>query len=328
MMFSQVFRQLWRAGLWLVTGVAVLVFLLAIGVAVYSRTAHFHQLLHAQILAVLHDSLDAEVSFEETAGSIWQGLELRNLSIRKDGVEVVSLPRGVVSVDVLGQIVAALRTSSIQVAHITLTEPVVHLAQDPQAGWNVSRLMKQTEPPPSEPPAAPLPISILLPRLVIENGRVSARLADGKEFQVSALTLAGGLSLSPSGMQVEVNALQFAVSGTGIPDLQWQSRLTYADVEGRQNVALHSVDLRTAASHLQISGAVDNLAEPKVELQVAIDKLAATDVGLIAPPQRLRQDISGSIHIAGPLAGLQVDMTLEATDGHITSAVTANLAPA
>lgn len=321
---SQILRWLRRVGLWLVIGVSGLLVILVVGVVLYSRTAHFHQLLHAQILAALHDMFDAEVSFEATSGSVWQGLELRNLSIRKDGIEVVSLPRGVVSVDVFSQIMAALRTSSIQVANITLSEPVVHLVQDSQAGWNISRLVKQTEPPPPEQPAAPLPISVLLPRLVIENGRVSVRLADGREFQASAITLDGGLSLLPTGMQAEVRALQYALSGAGVPDAQWHSSVTFTDEGGVRNVTLQSIDLRTSASHLQLSGTVENLAEPKMELQLAINNLAASDVGLIAPPPRLRQDVSGNIRIAGLLSDLHVDTILKAADGHITSAVTAN----
>lgn len=319
----RIFSRLWRVGLWLVTTIAVLLLLLVVGVALYSRTAHFHQFLHEQILAVLQDSLDAEVSFEETTGSIWQGLELHNLSIRKDGVEVISLPLGVVSVDLFSQLAAAVRTSSIQVAKITLSQPVVRLVQDAKAGWNIDRLMKQSEP--TEQSAGPLPISILLPRLVIENGRVSARLADGKEFQVSALTFNGEAKLSPTGMQVDVNTLQLGASGTGIPDSQLDSSLAYADADGLQTVTLRSVDVRTAASHLQISGALKNLAKPEVEVQIAVNKLAAADVALMAPPQRLRQDVSGSIHIAGPLSDLHVDTILAAADGHVTSTVTANL---
>ncbi|MGE0684695.1 MAG: hypothetical protein AB7P69_27775, partial [Candidatus Binatia bacterium] len=322
---SQILRWLLRFGLWLLVGVGGLLVLLVVGVVLYSRTAHFHQFLHAQILAVLHDSLDAEVSFEETAGSIWQGLELRNLSIRQDGVEVVSLLRGVVSIDVFSQIMAVLRTSSIQVVNITLSEPVVHLVQDSEAGWNISRLMKQTEPPPPEQPAAPLPISILLPRLVIENGRVSARLADGKEFQASAITFDGGVSLLPTGMQAEVRTLQYALSGAGIPDAQWDSSLMFTNESGVQNVTLQSIDLRTSASHLQLSGTVENLAEPKMNLRLAINNLAASDVGLIAPPPRLQQDVSGNIRITGLLSDLHVDTVLNAANGHIASAVTANL---
>ena len=325
MIFFRIFRRLWRISLWLLAGVLTLAILLVIGVAVYSRTAHFHQLLHDQILSALQNSLDAEVSFAETGGSVWQGLELRNLSIRKDGVEVVSFARGVVSVDIGAQLVAALRTSSVQVANITLSEPVVHLVQDPKSGWNVNRLMKRAEPPPPEQPATPLPISILLPRLVIENGRVSARLADGKEFHLSSIMLNGGVRLSPAGMQVDVNTLQFGVNGTGIPDVQWQSSLAYTEANGVRNVALQSVDVRTAASHLQLSGTVATLATPELDLRLAIDKLAAADVSLIAPPQRLRQDVSGSIHVTGPLSALRVDTTLDAADGHITAAVTANL---
>jgi hypothetical protein len=172
--------------------------ILAAGVVLYSQTAHFHQLLQEQIVAALHEVFDAEVSLEETSGSVWQGLELRNLSIRKDGIDVVSLPRGVVSVDVIAQIVAALRTSSIQIVNVTFSEPQIQIVQDANTGWNVTRLLKPSVPPTPEHPEAPLPFSLLFSRLTIENGRVSGVSAYAQwRFVALAHRHAGGGAHTP-----------------------------------------------------------------------------------------------------------------------------------
>jgi uncharacterized protein involved in outer membrane biogenesis len=109
---------------------------------------------------------------------------MRALSIRKDGVEVISLERATVTVDILSQALMAWHTSSFHITDVTLTGPVMHLVQDPKAGWNVAHLLKPAEPGP-EQSQAPRPLRILLPRLTVEKGQILVRLADGKEFQVT-----------------------------------------------------------------------------------------------------------------------------------------------
>ncbi|HJY85079.1 MAG TPA: translocation/assembly module TamB domain-containing protein, partial [Candidatus Binatia bacterium] len=159
----------------------------------------------------------------------------------------------------------------------------------------------------------------------IENGQVSVRQADGQEFQVTTLALQGALALLPSGMRADVTSLSFALAGTGIPALQWSSSLSYEDSGGISRVSLQPVEVRTALSHLQVSGTVDKLAAPTLALTVTMEKLAAADLGVFLPAPRLQQDLSGSARVSGPLSALQVDVSLEAPNGRVTTAVTADL---
>lgn len=322
---SSFLRRLLRSVVWFAAGGVVLLVLLLLGIVVYSYTAHFQQLLREQLLAVLRNSLDAEVSLEEVRGPVWQGVEIRNLSIRKDGQEIVSLARGTISIDVAAQLVSALRTASLNVAYVIVTDPILRLVQDPTTGWNVEHLIKPPDQPQVQQPTS-LPLSVLLPRVTVENGQVFARLADGKEVQVSGIAVDAALSLLPSGLQAEVKTLDFSVSSHGIPTVKGNSSLSYEEESSVGNASLRTLDLRTALSHVQLAGTIQNLAAPILAVTVAIDKIAADEVAALAPPRILKQDLSGHIQITGPLSALQIATSLDVQHGHLASAVTANVA--
>jgi translocation and assembly module TamB len=299
------------------------VLLLVIGVGVYTRTDHFHRWLREQVVAALQSSLNGEIELAEVSGSVWEDLSVHGLSLRQNGVEVVSVAQGTVSLHLLPQILSLLRSFSIQISRVTLTQPVIYVVEDAETGWNVAHLLKPSEQP--EQPAEPSPLSILLPRLNIEDGQVSVRLADGREFQLTTLAVSGSLALLPTGMRAEVGTMSFALAGAGIPALHWSSSLSYEDIAGASRVSVQSIDLRTALSHVQLSGTVDNLAAPSLAVKAQVEKLAAADIAVFVPEPRLRQDLSGTIQLDGPLAALQVTGSLTVPDGVMTTAVTANL---
>jgi translocation and assembly module TamB len=306
-----------------VGGLGVVVLLLTIGVGVYTRTDHFHRWLREQVVSALHSSLNGEVALAGVSGSVWEDLSVHGLSLRQNGVEVISVPQGTVSLHLLPQLLSLLRSFSLQISRVTLTQPVIHVVEDAKTGWNVAHLLKPADQ--SEPPAEPSSLSILLPQLSIENGQVGVRLADGQEFQLTALTVAGKLALFPTGMRADVSTLSFALAGAGIPSLQWSSSFSYEDVGGASRVSLQPIDLRTALSQVQLSGTVDNLADPILAVKVQVEKLAAADIGVFVPEPRLQQDLSGTIQLDGPFSALQVNGSLAAPNGVVTAAVTANL---
>lgn len=321
---SSFFRRLMRFVVWGTAWGATFLVLLLLGLVGYSRTTHFQQLLREQVLAALRSTLDAEVALEEVRGSVWQGVEIHNLSIRKDGQEVVSLARGTISVNVLEQVLAALRTASLDIAHVTITDPIVRLVQDPTTGWNVAHLVKAADQSPVQQPT-PLPLNVLLPRITVENGQVFARLADGREVQVSDIALDAALSLLPLGLQAEVKTLTFSVSSQGFPTVQGSAGLFFEEQNGIRNASLPLLDLRTGLSHVQLTGTVKNLEHPHFAMTVKLDKIAADDVAALVHPRILKQDLAGHMQISGPLSALQVETALAAPPGQIFSTMTANV---
>src|SRR5215510_309595 len=163
-------RRWLRVRSWLVVSLGVLLVLIAVGIGLYTRTDSFQRWLREQVVAALQGSVNGEVTLDGVSGSVWEEIRLHGLSIRQNGGEVVSVPQGAVAVHLLPQLLSLLRSSTLQITSVILTGPVIHLVQEPEAGWNLAHLLK-----PSEQPSEPLALSIFLSHLNIENGQVSVR---------------------------------------------------------------------------------------------------------------------------------------------------------
>src|SRR5712691_7159519 len=200
-----------RFGAWLAAAFGVLLLLVVISLGVYTRTDHFHRWLREQVIAALQASVNGEVTLDDVSGSVWDEIRLHGLSIRQNGIEVVSVAQGAVAIHLLPQLLSLVRSSAFHVSSVTLTEPVIRLVQEPEAGWNIAHLLKPSEQPPAQP-REPLALSLFFPHLSIENGQISARQADGKELLLTTLALQGNLALLPSGTWADLNNLSFALT--------------------------------------------------------------------------------------------------------------------
>ena len=313
-------RKIRRLATWIIAGLTFLFVMAVVGVGLYTQTEHFRLLLREQALAALRTSINGEVALERVSGSVWQQVFLDHLSIQQNGVEVLSVPRVAVTVKLLSQLYAFFHSSTLHIANIELTAPVIRLVQDQETGWNLAHLLK-----PSDQPQEPQTLAIFLDRLKIEGGRIEARPAGSEEVYLTALTLDGNLALLPSGTQADVATLNFSLARAGAPEVQWTSALSYDDTVSPSMLHLHYLDLRTAGSHLLTSGTVQNLSAPTTALTVEVERLAASELQMLWQALPLQQDLSGTVHLTGPLSALQLAATLQAPDGRVTTLTTADL---
>ncbi|HKA52507.1 MAG TPA: translocation/assembly module TamB domain-containing protein [Candidatus Binatia bacterium] len=314
-----------RLGARLAAGSGTVLLLVLVGLGAYTRTDHFRRWVREQIVSTLQASVNGEVSLEEVSGSVWAEVRFRGLAIRRNGVAVITVPRGAVTVDLLPQLLSLVRSSAFHITSLTFTEPAIRLVPEPRAGWNLAHLLKPAQPPPAQPTAS---LSILFPRLKIERGQVAIRQPDGQELRLTALSVQGDLALLPTSLRASLSDLSFTLAGAGLPTSQWSGNLAYEESGGSDRVSLQSVDIRTGLSHLRVSGTVANLAAPTLALTAEAQRIAAADLGTILLAPRLSQDLAGSIRLSGPPSALQVGVSLEAADGRMTAEVTADLSQA
>src|ERR1051325_1799679 len=97
-------RRFWRWTLGLIGGFAVILIIGVIGVAWYTRTESFRMLLRDRVLAVLNDSIDGEVKFNEISGSVWRRIVVHDVHISQNGSPVLSAPTIAIDVGLLGQV--------------------------------------------------------------------------------------------------------------------------------------------------------------------------------------------------------------------------------
>ena len=152
------------------------------------------------------------------------GLLFTISSVRQHGADVIRVPLGSISLDLMAQMISYLRSSSLRVNTIVLKDPVLILKQNPQADWNLKQLINSSA---SSSPAQPSTLSLFVDHLQITNGHLDITPAGETTTQVTALSVAGAVGVQPAGMRIDLTTLSFGVARLGVPPLQWQGGITY-----------------------------------------------------------------------------------------------------
>ena len=322
-------RKLLRWLSWSVLGLFVLLVIVVLGVGYYARTPQFRGLLRERILAAAKDALNGELQFKEITGSVWRDLEFHDFAIVQDGERVLSAPLVSIDVGLLGQVITFLSSSTIRIGQIEIVEPELRLVQDQEKNWNVAKLVKKSDEPEQvkkdNEPEQPRSVTISLRNIHIKDGKLQARAADGKEARITALSGEADIDLPPSGAEVNLNKLGFALSSAGVPDSTWSTALSLKQSDKASSLEIKQLDIATPRSRLNISGTVDDFSSPTTKLSVDLSRLSAEEIKQLSPAVPLREDIAGRIRASGPLSALQVSATFTAPSGEIVTSTVADL---
>jgi translocation and assembly module TamB len=313
-------RKLWRWLFWSIGTFLLLVLVIIVGLQFYTRTPEFRALLREKILAAANDALNGELRFKEITGSVWRDLEFHDFAILQNGERVVSAP--VVSIDIglLGQVITFLNSSTIRIGQIDIVGPELNLVQDEDKSWNLAKLVKK----PDEP-EQPRTLTISLQNINIRDGKLQARTIDGKQARITALSGEVDIDLPPSGAEVNLNKLAFALSSAGVPDSNWSAALSLKQSEKTSSLNIKQLNVATAQSRVKLSGTIDDLSSPTTDLTIDLTKIAAKDLKMVSAALPLQEDISGRIRATGPLSALQVAVNLAAPSGQIVASTLADL---
>ena len=314
-------RKLWRRLSWSIGIFFLLVLVTIVGLQFYTRTPQFRALLREKILAAANDALNGEIRFKEITGSVWRDLEFHDFAIVQNGERVLSAP--VVSIDVglLGQVIAYFNSSTLRIGQIDIAGLELNLVQDKDKSWNLAKLVKQPE-----EPEQPRNLTILLRNINIKDGKLQARLADGKQARITALSGDLDIDLPPSGAEINVNKLAFALSSAGVPDSNWSTALSWKQSDKTSSLNLKQLNVATAHSRVNLSGTIDDIiSSPTTDLTIDLKRIAVKDLKMVSAALPLQEDISGRIRATGPLSALQVAVNLAMPSGRIIASTLADL---
>jgi translocation and assembly module TamB len=312
--------KLWRWLSWSVGIFLLLVCVTIVGLQFYTRTPQFRALLREKILAAANDVLNGELQFKEITGSIWRDLEFHDFAIVQNGERVLYAP--VVSIDIglLGQVIAFLNSSTLRIGQMDIVGPDLNLIQDEDKSWNLAMLVKK-----QDEPQEPRTLTVSLHNINIKDGKLHARLADGSQARITALSGNLDIELPPWGAEVNLNKLAFALSSAGVPDSNWSTALSLKQTEKTASLNIKQLNVATAQSRVNLSGTIDDLAAPTADLTIDLTRIAAKDLKMVSVALPLQEDISGRIRATGPLSALQIAVNLAAPSGRIVASTVADL---
>src|SRR5262245_6008330 len=296
--------KFWRILKWLILSLGLVLLLVIVGVAVYTRTENFQQWVREQAVAAVNRSIRGTISLERLEGTVWHQLTLHNVKLRYEGTEIFQVPRVDLSFSLLPLI-----WGEFWLSRIDALQPRAHLGQDQQGRWNVVEALSPRQPEPETKSEA----IVLVKSLRLREANVDLRLAgsEGTVHRLENLNLAGNVSIRPSGVALDVGEIAGALIAHGQPELRLKGALEY-----QQSLAVPTL-LKfknfwavSRNSRVKLNGQLAQVGQEamKITAQASFDKLAPADIRHFVADWPLKPDLAGDLSIDGPLADLQGNM--------------------
>jgi len=312
------FKKLWRWLFWSLTICFLLAIVTAIGIRFYARTEHFAAVLRTQIISTVNESLNGELQFQKVSGSLWHGLSFHEISVTQGENVIVSAPVVSVQFGFLEQIYAFFSSSRIRIGKLTITNPKLTLVRDKEHNWNILKLIK------SEPMHPSGALSVILPKITIENGTIDMRTAEGHEGRFSSLMAAGRFDFLPKGIESNIDNLTLQLDSPGLPRTALDASLSLTARDETSSVAVKRLTISTAESRLMVTGTVTDLSDPTVNLDLHLKKGSAKELIRFLPTLPLREDLVASLRASGTLSSLTLSGSMGAPDGRIVGSIAGN----
>src|SRR5213593_2253967 len=259
--------------------------LMALALAVGSRTGAVRALERSAVVHFLERATDARVRLGQVGGTLGHSLVLEDLRLAAGGRTVVHVPR----LEIVYAPLALLR-GVLRLERVTLTAPHVRAVR---GGGALPFALR---------PGGGLAVEV--DRLEVVDGRVAVALLDTeppRRFAATALALAARGHLEPRGAELEVTKLRFVPRGLALAPVEAAGRVT-ASPDG--TVRLRGFHLASGQSRLAAEAALDGTGA--IDAHLALAPLAAVDVRALAPRSGLATDLRARVRMRGPWHALAV----------------------
>src|SRR5438034_2560794 len=297
-----------RLGRWLACGL-VAGALVAVALAVASRTGALRALERRAVVYLLERATDTRVTLAEVGGTPGRSLVLGDLRFAVGGRTVVRVPR----LEVVYAPLSLLR-GVLRLERVTLAAPRVRAVRE--GGARPFALQ----------PGGGLPVEV--DHLEVVDGRVAVALLDTeppRRFAATALALAARGHLGPGGAELEVAKLRFVPRGLALAPVEAAGRVT-ASPSGA--VRVRGFHLASGRSRLGAEVELDGTRA--IDAHLALAPLAATDLRAVAPRSGLATDLRARVRMRGSWRALAVAAPVDLGPGgrlHARAALDATASP-
>jgi translocation and assembly module TamB len=305
-------RYLFRA----FAGLLVMLGLIVTSLTIYMRTASFNQLLEREVNDLLNGRFRGEVTIGSIQASCIGRVGLSNLAITYQGRELLRVP-----VVEIGYTLLPLLWHQLNL-DITVEHPHADLARDASGAWDLAEALQSTAPSSGTPSA----YTVTLSALVLNDGTIELAPdgLSGPRYQISDTNLDARVELLRSGITLDARKLSAHLEAPKLPPADVTLAASYDASSQPATLDLSSLNLSTQASSLSATATVTNPRTPTFEAHITVARLSASDLKRLKS-YPLRDDITGSIEIHGPLSALHAVLDLAAGPAHADLVADADL---
>jgi autotransporter translocation and assembly factor TamB len=286
--------------------------LVALGVAAlvwYTHTDGFREFARQKLLALANDSIRGKISIAKLEGSVWGNIVLIDVVIA-DGGEIVRIPRLRIDYSLV-----PLLLGRVQIFRLEAFQPRIALNEQPAGVWNIVEALSPVE---SQTETPGLVISIN--HLALREGSLDVNLfrTGYNSYRLPDLNLGGSANISPAGISVDLGETSSRVLGAGLPEARVKGAIAYQNSGGLETLSFSEFGIESGSSRLQLTGKIKDLQSFDTEARVSVDKLAPSDVARFVPQWPLKENVSGIVHVRGPLQALDGDFSFSLAGGSLS----------
>ena len=288
--------------------------------------ARLHGFLRDKLVDFLNDSFQGTIQIGRTEGSVLGSVTFHAVSLQYQGVEILNLPRLTVSYE-LTQLVQG----RVQVSRLEGFEPRIRLSQDAQGNWNIAQAFRAPTEQAEEAGDDEGGLDIVLEKVRLHDAQLDISLpennppAETTHYQLTDTNLEAKIDILAAGLDVQVQQLAARLSAAHLPSLQADAVLTYRGSVSPPTVNVEQLNLESDQSHLQLAGTIHNLDTLDTDATLTLDKLAVADARQVLPDWPLKEDVSGSLQVNGPLTDMHGQLSLTAAAASVQATLQADL---
>jgi translocation and assembly module TamB len=306
-------RYLFRA----LIGLLILLVVVMAGLTIYVRTDSFDHLLERTVNAALHGRFRGQIVIGSIRAPRLGVVNLRDLTITYQGRELLRI-----------RLVRAYYALIPLLWHqvnleITIDQPEVSIAREPSGAWDLAEALESTQSSTSSGPSA---YTVTITALELNDGTITLAPngLNQPRYHVSAANLDASVALLISGLRFDAHKLSAHLEAPQMPPADLTLAASYDASSRPAVVTLSNLTLATQNSSLMATAKVTNPSSPIIDAHLTIGKLAPADLALIHG-YPLRDNVTGSITVSGPLEALHTIIGLSAGPARIDLTAAANL---
>ncbi len=297
---------------------ALLVVGLAVVALVTIQTAWFKDWLRGYVSAEARRFLNGELAIGRLDGNLLTGIELENVSVRRNGEALVSVKNLGIDYSIIDLV-----SSGLMLDDIRITQPHILLRRT-KDGWSLGQLLKsEASEADREGPGRPVRIG----SIGISDGSVTIEDETASPGtlprHITRLDFKGGFAYEPVDFTLDVAHLSFRAEEPGLSLNSLSGRLaTRGD-----DVHVERLAMRTAESSLALSGVIRNYQKtPVVQAKLTSDKTTLRELGAFVPAlSSITLQPAYEISVDGPLDALKAELSVRSKAGQVTANVVADV---
>ena len=304
---------------WLALGLGVLLLLVTVGLAIYTRTENFTVWVREESVSAVNALIRGSVSIERLEGSVWSHITLYNVALQYEESEILKVPRLDVSFSLL-----PLLWGELKIAAIDAAMPRASLLQDREGRWNVVEALSPRQPEPEKKSD----FTVLVESFRLRNAAIDLRPAsnNGQLYQLKDLNLRGRSGFDRQMYRLTLPKL-IRGSFTEPARASVEGALSYE--QGAAPPATLKVKDFWAVSRnsrIKLNGEMIHGEAVKIKAEAVLDRLAPSDIAYFVSQWPLKRDLAGNITIEGTLDALNGKLQLAGAGGKIAGKFRANVA--